>query len=71
MQKDQSTGPDAPRPPEVAVNFRTVPSYSASVRINGQHSDLLSRLIRPFGILVFAWAEWRGRRRARNNSRPA
>jgi hypothetical protein len=70
MQKDQPTGPDTPRPPEFAVNFRTVPSYSASVRINGRHSDLLSRLIRPFGRLVFAWAEWRGKR-ARNNSRPA
>jgi hypothetical protein len=70
MQKDQSTGPDAPRPPEFAVNFRTVPSYSASVSFNGSNSAFLSRLIRPFGRLVIAWLEWRGKRRAKKRVAP-
>ncbi len=51
--------------------FRNVPSYDANVSINGRHSVWMSRIIRPFGRFVFAWLEWRARRRARNESGPA
>ena len=62
MQRERSTRPNAPRPPEFAVNFRSLPVYSASVSFNGRHSLLLSRMIRPLGRLVIAWLEWRQKR---------
>jgi hypothetical protein len=71
MPKDQPTRPDAPRPPEFAVNFRTVPRYDASVSFNGKRSVWLSRMLRPFGKLLFAWLARREKRRGRNDSRPA
>jgi len=71
MQKDQVTGPDAPRPPKTSVTFRTVPTYGASVTVNGRYSPLLSRVIGPLGRIVVAWFEWRAKRRARSGSRPA
>jgi hypothetical protein len=71
MQKDQSTGPDAPREPQWSVSFRTVPAIGSSFRINGRYSPLLSRILMPIGRIVIAWFEWRANRRARNESRPA
>jgi hypothetical protein len=71
MQKDQFTGPDAPRPPQIALNFRNVPAVTAHVSINGRHFTWLSLLLRPLGRVVIPWFEWRGRRRARNESRTA
>ena len=60
MQKEQPTEPDPPRAPDFAVNFRNLPSYSASVSFNGRRSVFLSRLIRPLGRLMFGWLEWCG-----------
>jgi hypothetical protein len=68
MEKDQFTGPDAPKTPQVSLSYRSLPTYSAHFSINGRHSPLLSRIMRPFGKLVFAWLEWRARQRARNDA---
>jgi hypothetical protein len=62
MEKDEFPRPDAPRPPQTHVSFRTVPAYSAHVNIKGRYSPLLSRIIKPFGRILIAWLAWRQRR---------